>query len=199
MRVRQALRADIPGIADVWVDAFATDPFLRWMGGDDDTTWPAFGRDWMTFIAEQCFERGHCHVTEPAGGAVTWIPPDLSFVGPDDVARGVAIIARHAGEERSQAALATISVAGGHSIEEPHWTLQYIGIDSAHRGQGLGAELVAPYLSRFDDDGLPCGLVSSNPRNVSFYERVGFTVVAEVSTPDGAATIRPMRRPAAGS
>jgi hypothetical protein len=45
-----------------------------------------------------------------------------------------------------------------------------------------------------DGEQIPCGLVSSNPRNVSFYARLGFVVDAEVSTPDGAATMRPMHR-----
>lgn len=196
MRLRQALRHDLEDLAELWVDAFSTDPFLRWMGGDDDATWPAFGRDWFGFILGQCFERGHTFRSEPAGLAIAWIPPDLAFVTPGDVARGVAVIERHAGEERSQAALATISEAGSHALEEPHWTLQYIGIDAAHQGRGWGAAAVLPVLERIDADGLPCGLVSSNPRNVSFYERCGFVVAAEVTTPDGAATIRPMARPA---
>jgi hypothetical protein len=47
-----------------------------------------------------------------------------------------------------------------------------------------------------DADGLACGLVSTNPRNVPFYERFGFTVDGEVATPDGTATMRPMHRTA---
>lgn len=48
------------------------------------------------------------------------IPPDLSLVGPDDVARGRDLIAAHAGEQRADEA-----------IEAPHWTLQYIGVPRA--------------------------------------------------------------------
>lgn len=51
-----------------------------------------------------------------------------------------------------------------------------------------------------DAEGLPRGLVSTNRRNLPsyFYERLGFTVGAKVPTPDGAATMRPMHRPARG-
>ena len=196
MRTRQALRTDLDGVVDVWVDAFSGDPFLRWMGDADDTTWPAFGRAWLGFIAGMCFERGHLLITEPAGAAVAWIPPDLSMIGPGDLDRGAAIIAEHAGEARRDEAVTTITAAGSNSSPEPHWTLQYIGVGSTLQGQGVGASLVQPYLLRCDEDGLPCGLVSSNPRNVPFYERQGFTVVAEVPNPDGSATLRPMlRRP----
>lgn len=195
VRLRQALRRDLDDLAMLWVGAFRTDPFLRWMGGDDDDAWPAFGRDWFGFILDRCFERGHTYCSDPPGLAIAWIPPDLTFVTAEDVTRGVAVIERHAGDERSQAALATIVEARSRGLEESHWTLQYIGIDPAHQGRGWGAAAVLPMLERIDADGLPCGLVSSNPRNVSFYERCGFAVTAEVTTPDGAATIRPMARP----
>lgn len=197
MRVRQALRADLDDVTDIWVDAFSTDPFLRWMGAADDTSWPGFGRAWLGMIARLCFERGHLHVTDSADAAVAWIPPDLSMMGPDDFARATVILLEHGGPERQQAALTTIRGAHEHTPVVPHWTLQYIGVRASVRATGVGATLVAPYLARCDDEALPCGLVSSNPRNVSFYERCGFTVTTEVTTPDGAATLRPMLRPPA--
>ena len=43
MRLRHALRTDLATIADVWVDAFAGDPYLRWLE-PDDVRWPDFGR-----------------------------------------------------------------------------------------------------------------------------------------------------------
>jgi hypothetical protein len=51
--------------------------------------------------------------------------------------------------------------------------------------------------ARCDHVGMPCSLVSSNGRNVRFYERFGFRVAAEAPTPHGAATLRPMHRAAA--
>ena len=56
--MRRAVRADLPGIVDIWVDAFARDPYLRWIA-PDDTGWPRFGTAWLTFVVERCFERGH--------------------------------------------------------------------------------------------------------------------------------------------
>jgi GNAT superfamily N-acetyltransferase len=191
--LRHALRADVPAIVEIWVDAFATDPYFRWIAPGDDA-YAAFGPVWLQFIADLCFERGHTFVADPTDVAVAWIPPDLSLVGPDDIARGRAIIAEHAGEARADDAVTTIVSARGHAREEPHWTLQYIGVRSSRQGSGLGAAVVVPMLATCDAEALPCGLVSSNPRNVPFYERHGFSVVAEVPTPDGAATLRPMVR-----
>jgi GNAT superfamily N-acetyltransferase len=196
--MRHALRADLPVIVDLWVDAFAGDPYLRWIEPDDHR-WVSFGSRWMTFILELALERGHTYLAAPANVAAAWIPPDLSLVGPDDIARGRSIIAEHAGEARADDALATIIQARGHALEEPHWTLQYIGVRSTQQGAGLGAAAVGALLQVCDADGLPCGLVSSNPRNVPFYLRHGFEVDAEVPTPDGGAVLRPMHRRATGA
>lgn len=193
VRLRHALRADLDAIADLWVDAFAGDPYLRWIQ-PDDAGWPAFGRAWMDFILGLTFERGHVYVADPADVATAWVAPDLALIGADDVERGHAILAEHGGREKADDALATIMAARGHALEESHWTLQYIGVRPSAQGSGLGGAAVEPLLRRCDEDGLACGLVSTNPRNVPFYERLGFVVDAEVSTPDRVATMRPMHR-----
>ena len=194
--MRHALSRDLPTIVDIWVDAFADDPYLRWIQPDDDG-WPAFGSAWLTFVAALAFERGHTYLDEDGDLAVAWIPPDLSLAGPDDVRRGAAIIEQHAGSTTAEAALAAIIEARGHAMEEPHWTLQYVGVRASARGRGAGAGAVAPILTRCDAEGLPCGLVSTNPRNLTFYERLGFRVTAEVWTSDREAALRPMVRPPA--
>jgi GNAT superfamily N-acetyltransferase len=148
----------------------------------------------MTFVAELVFERGNTFVTDPVDVAVAWIPPDLTLVGPDEVARGRFIIASHASEARADEAVATIMAARAHALDAPHWTLQYLGVRASRHGAGLGTRAVAPMLEVCDAEALPCGLVSSNARNVPFYERLGFRVEAEVATPDGAAVMRPMLR-----
>lgn len=193
MRLRHALRRDLPAIADLWAEAFRGDPYLRWIQ-PDDRRWPEFGRAWMTFIAELAFERGHTYLDEAVDVAVAWIPPDLSLVGPDDVVRGRGIIAEHAGEARADEAVATIMAARAHALDVPHWTLQYLGVRPGRQGAGLGSSAVAPMLRVCDDEGLPCMLVSTNPHNLPFYERLGFGVDGEVATPDGAAVMRPMHR-----
>jgi GNAT superfamily N-acetyltransferase len=190
--LRQALRADLPRVVDTWVDAFSADPYLRWVAPDDQT-WASFGADWMGFISALCFERGHTFVGDDV--AIAWIPPDLALVDPDGLARGVAILERHAGEQRAADAVSTILAARARAMEEPHWTLQYLGVRLSATGRGLGAAAIAPTLAAIDRDGLPCGLTSTNPRNVPFYERHGFQVTAEVPSPDGRVTLRPMERP----
>jgi GNAT superfamily N-acetyltransferase len=189
--LRQALRADLPEVVDIWVDAFDTDPFHRWVQTDPDR-WRGYASAWMTFVAELVFERGHTLLDDEV--AVAWIPPDLPLGTEDDFACGRSIIAAHVGEHRADDAFATIAGARAHLPEESHWTLQYLGVRSRARSRGVGAQAVAPSLAACDRDGLPCALISTNPRNLSFYERHGFALTAESSTPDGVTALRPMLR-----
>lgn len=190
MLLRQALRADFPLIVDIWTAAFEGDPFLGWMSGDSE--WSRFGPDWLTFILELTFERGHTYVVDGDTAAVGWIPPDVAFAGPDDLDRGAAIIEQHAGARRAADALRTIRSTRAFITEDPHWTLQYIGVRPSRRNEGLGAAIVAQHLGACDRDQLPCALISSNPANVPFYRRLGFEVDAEVWSPDDAVSIRAM-------
>lgn len=107
-RLRHALRRDLPAIVELWVEAFADDPYLRWIPPEDQR-WPAFGTEWMTFIADRVFERGHTYLAGPIDVAVAWVPPDVALVGPDDVARGQAI--SRAREARAGEAVTTIMAA----------------------------------------------------------------------------------------
>ena len=180
-------------MVDTWLEAFDRDPFFRWIAPDDET-FEGFATDWFSLIAALCFERGHTYVADEA--AIAWVPPDLALVGPDDVQKAQDILVAHAGEKRAATALRAILEARGHAIEEPHWTLQYVGVRRSHQAFGLGAAVARIGLGVVDTDGLPCGLTSTGARNLPFYERLGFSVTAEVEVPGGAAALRPMVRAA---
>jgi ribosomal protein S18 acetylase RimI-like enzyme len=88
--------------------------------------------------------------------------------------------------------LRTGSVLGGlnrmeqrHPHDPPHWYLFILGAEQAAQGQGLGSALMAHVLARVDADGMAAYLESSNERNLAFYGRHGFEVMAEVVIPDG--------------
>ncbi|MBM3675144.1 MAG: GNAT family N-acetyltransferase [Actinobacteria bacterium] len=154
----------------------------------------------MTFVADTTLECGHTYLTDGRDAAMTWVTPDLSslsLLSRDALARGRAILAEHSDELWAEAAFTTILAARAHDLSRFHWTLQYLGIRTYAQGTGLGRAIVEPVLATVNDEGLECELVSSNSRNLSFYERLGFSVVGEVTTPDGAVTLRPMHRPAA--
>ena len=78
----------------------------------------------------------------------------------------------------------------------PCWYLGSLGVAADRQSQGLGAKVVSKMLDRCDRQNITACLESSNPRNVSFYERLGFVAQCEPISVNGSASLLPMiRRP----
>jgi GNAT superfamily N-acetyltransferase len=90
------------------------------------------------------------------------------------------------------------NAARAHPVE-PHRYLVVLGVHPDHQGQGHGSRLVAAGLRDADRAGTACYLETSDPANVAFYQRFGFTVVNDTLqlVPDGPPHIA-MWRPAVG-
>ena len=73
------------------------------------------------------------------------------------------------------------------------WYLPLIGVDPAHQGRGLGSMMLKHALNIIDEKGLPAFLESSNPANISLYERHGFEVVGRIQVGSSPA-VHPMHR-----
>ncbi|HEY7813487.1 MAG TPA: GNAT family N-acetyltransferase, partial [Nakamurella sp.] len=81
---------------------------------------------------------------------------------------------------------------------EPHYYLSLFATHEAHRGKGLGMELLRESLARIDAAGMPAYLESTNPANLKRYESVGFTESDRLTVPSGA-VVTTMWRPARAS
>jgi ribosomal protein S18 acetylase RimI-like enzyme len=80
-----------------------------------------------------------------------------------------------------------------------HWYLYYVGVTPTQQGQGRGSALLHPILTRADAEGRPCYLETGAARNVGFYERHGFQVVAEGALPHGGPRLWAMLRAPRGA
>ena len=70
----------------------------------------------------------------------------------------------------------------GSTVERHHrggtcWYLVVLSVRPDAQRRGLGTRLVAPVLERADRDAVPCRLETSDPANVAYYQRFGFSVV----------------------
>ncbi len=193
MNSRIACREDLPRLAATLVDAFIDDPVFRWMYPDDHAR-PGQLAGWFGTVAGFAFNHGHCyHLGDDA--AAIWIPPDHDLVSPAERSLMVERLAGQVGMDRAMTIATGFGEAGGHHPETPpSWTLWYVGARGNRRGQGLGAAVIEPILQRLDADGYHSYLNSTNARNINFYRRLGWEVLAEVPVPEGGPTIRPMWR-----
>ena len=132
-------------------------------------------------------------------GAALWSVPDpdsgaLSF----DKAN---YLSRYMGAEayqHYQAVCDSMTELTQPHIDDTYWYLSIIGITTAEQGKGLGRRLIEPVLAQADNAGVATYLETFVPRNISFYQRYGYTTTAILHEPVMNAEYHLLVRPAGG-
>lgn len=171
--------------------AFISDPTNRWCwpGAPEFlVAFPAFVRalGGRAFAAESAFEA-------PAGVAL-WLPPGVE---PDE-AELASVIERTVHPSKHEDLYSLIEQMGRYHPTVPHWYLPFVGVEPMSQGRGLGAALLQPILRRCDEEGLPAYLESTNPRNIPFYERLGFASVGVMQAGTSPTIVPMLREPQVG-
>ncbi len=169
---------------------FSTDPVQRWIWPEAEAFLKAKPR-----FAEASAGKGFDHETVYAvdgfKGVAMWLPPGVHT---DGDAMG-AIVAETARPEILEDLINIGRSLSEAHPQEPHWYLNFIACDPAHLGQGLGSALMKHALRIVDESGTAAYLESSNPRNMTLYQRHGFETVREIQH-GGAPPLYPMIRSA---
>ena len=173
--VRSATEDERPTLHHVVTLAFATDPLARWtVPGSTDY----FISMPMVVDAVGCggLPHGTAYVVDNLAGAALWLPPGVE----PDGERTAALTEAYVHPDVKEEFAAVLEEMGRYHPEEPHWYLPMIAVDPAVQGRGYGAALMRHAVQRFDRDGAIAYLESTNPRNISLYERHGFEILATI-------------------
>lgn len=193
MSARPLAKADVPVVAPALARALADDP--GWLHVfPDDATRLAKMTTMLALVTELVYVPGQASfVVEDGAGGALWEEPGKHGVGVIASLRLIPRLAWLLGK-RTRAALKMFGEMERRHLKEPHHYLAILGIDPAHQGRGLGPKLLAPVTDRADAARQPCWLESTNPKNHSFYLRMGFEIADQVAT-DGPTITFFLRRP----
>lgn len=170
--------------------AFVADPMARWIS-DKAADFLAATGDFFDAFGGRAFEHGTAWTANDGAAIAMWLPPGIE----PDGERMVGILEKFAPPQKLEEMMVVLGQMEHFHPHEEHWYLPVIGCDPLYLGQGLGGMLMKAALQRVDEDGLPAYLESSNPRNVSLYERHGFEVIGEIQH-GSSPTMLPMYRAA---
>ncbi|MEH2502211.1 GNAT superfamily N-acetyltransferase [Bradyrhizobium sp. AZCC 1578] len=169
---------------------FAADPMARFAWPDPSVYLGIMPR-MVNAFGGGAFEHGTAYITEGARAAALWLPPGVE---PDEAEMN-AIMEESLRPEISGDIGAIMKGMAEHHPHEPHWYLPLIAADPRWIGQGLGSLLMKHALRRCDEEGIAAYLESSNPRNISLYERHGFKITGRIQS-GSSPVVTPMLRPA---
>jgi ribosomal protein S18 acetylase RimI-like enzyme len=188
--IRPVTPDEVDRAVDTVVLAFASDPVARWNWPEPHqylTNMPSLVRA----FGGGAFTRSSAYCSNDYAGAALWLRPG---VHPDEQALGEIVERTVAASIRDDALTIFEQMAKYHPTE-PHWYLPLIGVDPAHQGKGYGAALMTFALQECDREHLPAYLESTNPRNISLYQRHGFKVLGTIQVGTSPPLVPMLREP----
>ena len=189
--MRKASEPDVPQIAGVLARAFHDDPVFRWAYPDDDERLERLPGIFAVFT-EAIAPHDEIYVADGLAGAALWAPPGRDAVSEEHAGTFEGRLADAAGPDAGR----MFEVAQLVEERHPHgsfYYLQFLGVDPASQGRGLGSVLLADALRRCDADGARAYLDATSPHNKRLYERHGFRAGPSYA-PAGGPPLWPMWR-----
>ena len=178
--------------------AFAGDPLYAWLQPDAGRR-EVMLRDVFAFVLALGRERGEVDVAADADAVAVWTGPGVELVGEADAERYLDLLRGHIGDHRIGDVVAGMAAVERGRPAEAHRTLHSLAVHPRAQGRGVGSALLRPALERCDAEGVAAYLDSSSERNLPFYARLGFGVVAEMSLPGDGPVMRTLVRASSGA
>ena len=178
MHIERGADTEAEAIAEALHASLAEDPFVRWLARPT----PRARRAYVSLMLEDlAFPRGEVWVARDHGqivGASLWAPPHTFALGLGDTLRLLPRMIEVVGWRRLSAVGKVLDAIARDRPPEPRWLLTLVGVRPEARRRGIGAALLEPVLDRADEEALPVSLETADPRNLPFYERLGFSASA---------------------
>lgn len=170
---------------------FSGDPFMRWFWPRATTYCGA--RHIIDLLAGDAATLGTGYQVADFGGAAMWLPPGYKL----DEQPVMAAFQQTLHPNTLPTALQVFAALDEYHPKDDCWYLTMIAVDPARQGQGLGSVLMKEAVARCDADGLPAFLESSNPQNISLYQRHGFEIMGTIQIGDSPVITPMIRQPGA--
>lgn len=181
--VRVAGNADRARIAALFARAFADDPAMAFLFPDVAQRAKRMPRLFGTLFDSDALG-GMRLITQGGEAATLWRGPGQSSTGLLGLLPQAWPLLRTFGLGLGRG-LAASRAIDAHLPSTPHWYLHIAGCDPIAQGKGHGGAAIRSGLARIAGSGLPVYLETTNPKNLGFYQALGFEVIDTWEVPRG--------------
>jgi GNAT superfamily N-acetyltransferase len=184
VKVRRASAEDIPRAAAALAEAFDGDPPMRWFLPEDEDREERLRPYFQALMRHLHMIYGEVWISDEPVGAAGWVRPG-AWPFTSRRRRRVVPVELRTFRRHPVRAMRGVEVLESDHPTEPHWFLDWIGVERSGQGQGVGSALLRPVLERCDAEGTPAYLNAGSPRSRDLYLRHGFKVTHRFYLPDG--------------
>ena len=185
--------------AKILTNAFLFDPFFSWLFPGENHERNLY--QWWYFITRHAVKNPNWILSVDGRNSTSsiWTRPledtQETGSGDDDEEQDAFVNLMHGlVDDRISSVLEAFAQVNANHPPHPHWYLQAVGTEPEMQGKGRAAKLLQPIIEICDTEGTGAYLESTNPRNLSFYYRLGFETRKELLLDDGKAALTCMWR-----
>ena len=171
--IRKLDPSQLEAASNALMMGFSTDPFQRWLMPDPTIYYKNF-KKWTINTCKQSFLEEGVFGDENNYGTAVWFPPgfDIDFADVSETYKEIP-------KDRKAEAFKMFDMMGESRVHDA-WYLEYLAVDPSKQGSGLGSLILKESLKVIDELGEAAYLESSNPQNMSLYERFGFRFLKKI-------------------
>ncbi len=181
---RAATRDDLDAVAACLASAFYDDPLWGIWSFPDEQSRSVGLQPFMRLWAACGMHHPWLRMTAGGEAVTVWTLPGEIYVTPEEELELEALV-DHLFGERAPAFQALFEQFDENLPEGDYYHLEWWATHRDHAGRGLGSALLHEDLARIDAEHMPSYLESTNPANLSRYERLGFHPIGEFGPPGG--------------
>lgn len=165
---------------------FFDDPMFRYLFPDHESRLEIMTAFFPPLVHDG-IKRGQVIISAKREGACIFYPSDIPVFGEQfletftEITSIISTIAGMEALERLQLLAEKVEESEPH---EPHCEVFWIAVIPEEQCKGIGGHLLQPVLDRADKHNVGCYVVSSNPRNIPFYERHTFQKISSIKVSD---------------
>jgi GNAT superfamily N-acetyltransferase len=182
--------ANSPAVVNALVESLRHDPFYlaitEGYGADETQRSEALSR-YFDYSMSEGARVGRCvqSVDDAPAGAVWLLPlsPERAAAEASSKAAFLERALEPRGAENYHRIVEFMAARSRPIVSSAAWYLSIVGVAPGAQGRGLGGKLIRATLAEADQVGAPSFLETFSQRNVTLYERLGYTVVASYEEP----------------
>ena len=171
--IRKLDPSQLEAASNALMMGFSNDPFQRWLMPDPTIYYKNF-KKWTINTCKQSFLEEGVFGDENNYGTAVWFPPgfNIDFADVSETYKDIP-------KDRKAEAFKMFEMIGESRVHDA-WYLEYLAVDPSKQGSGLGSLILKESLKVMDELEEAAYLESSNPQNMSLYERFGFRFLKKI-------------------